>query len=45
MEAYTAIRNGISSDHLHQAIWRIRTENARLTIGSVHVGALLADFD
>ncbi|MDR2826115.1 MAG: HD domain-containing protein, partial [Deltaproteobacteria bacterium] len=33
MEAYTAIRNGISSDHLHQAIWRIRTENARLTIG------------
>jgi putative hydrolase of HD superfamily len=45
MEAYNAMRNGISSDHLHQAIWRIRSENAKLSIGDVHVGALLADFD
>ncbi|MDL2306743.1 HD domain-containing protein [Desulfovibrio sp. OttesenSCG-928-C06] len=45
IEAYTAMRNGISSDQLYQAIWRIRAENAKLVIGGVHVGALLADFD
>jgi putative hydrolase of HD superfamily len=45
IEAYTAMRNGISSDHLQQAIWRIRSENAKLSIAGVHVGALLADFD
>ncbi|MDR2892162.1 MAG: HD domain-containing protein [Deltaproteobacteria bacterium] len=44
IEAYTAVRNGISSDQLHQAIWRIRSENSKLEIGGVHVGALLADF-
>jgi putative hydrolase of HD superfamily len=45
IEAYTAMRNGISSEHLHQAILRIRSENAKLSLGPVHVGALLADFD
>lgn len=45
IEAYTATRNGIQSDHLYQAIWRIKSENAKLVLGNIHVGALLADFD
>jgi putative hydrolase of HD superfamily len=45
IEAYTAMRNGISSDQLYQGIWRIRTQNAKLSIGGIHVGSLLADFD
>ncbi|MDL2313427.1 HD domain-containing protein, partial [Desulfovibrio sp. OttesenSCG-928-C14] len=45
IEAYTAMRNGISSEEFHQATWRIRSANARLNLGGVHVGALLADFD
>lgn len=46
MEAYTSLRNGISSDQLQQALWRIRTEYQQITLGEgVHIGALLADFD
>ena len=45
IEAYTAVRNGISSDQLHQAIWRLRQQNKKLVIGNIHVGALFADFD
>ena len=46
IEAYTALRNGISSDQLQQALWRIRRDNlAEPYKFGIHVGALLADFD
>jgi len=45
IEAYTAVRNGISSDQLQAALWRLRDKNRRTVIGPVHVGALFADFD
>ncbi len=45
IEAYTAIRNGITSDHIQQAFWRMREQNAKKTIGNVHIGALFTDFD
>ncbi len=45
IEAYTAMRNGISSDQLHQAVWRMRGQYKRSSLGNVHIGALLADFD
>lgn len=47
MEAYTSLRNGIASDQLQQALWRIRSEYRHVSLGEggVHVGALLADFD
>ncbi len=46
IEAYTAMRNGITSDQLHRAIYRIRADYAGdVVAGKVHVGALLADFD
>ncbi len=46
IEAYTALRNGITSDQLQRAVWRLRTQYASTTLfNRVHVGALLADFD
>ncbi len=46
IEAYTAIRNGISSDQLNQALWRMNRDHRQLSLGgAVHIGALLADFD
>lgn len=45
IEAYTAIRNGITSDQIQQAFWRIREEYAKETIGNIHLGALFTDFD
>jgi len=46
LEAYTAVRNGITSDHLQGAMWRIRKMYAHtLAVNGLHVGALLADFD
>lgn len=46
IEAYTAMRNGITTDQLQQAVWRIRSLYAQTTLGEkVHVGGLLADFD
>lgn len=46
IEAYTALRNGINSDQLQQAVWRLRNKYAATVLfGRVHVGALLADFD
>lgn len=46
MEAYNAIRNGITSSHLHQAYWRI-TQNYMKdpVVAGIHVGPLLADFE
>ncbi len=46
MEAYSALRNGISSDQLQQAVWRLRQQYQTYALGDdLHVGALLADFD
>lgn len=45
VEAYTALRNGISSDQLQQAVWRIRRLYNDFSFDDLHVGALLADFD
>ncbi|THB63960.1 MAG: HD domain-containing protein [Desulfovibrio sp.] len=46
IEAYTALRNGISSDQLQQALWRMRRDYKNVSLGeSLHIGALLADFD
>ena len=46
IEAHTALKNGISSDQLHQALFRIRERyNETPVIAGVQVSALLADFD
>lgn len=45
IEAHTALKNGISSDQLHHALYRIRQRyNETPVIGGVQVSALLADF-
>lgn len=46
VEAYTAVRNGITSDQLQEAVWRIKRQYASVSLGDgLHIGALLADFD
>jgi putative hydrolase of HD superfamily len=46
IEAYTAMRNGITTDQLQQAVWRIRTDYNQVSLGpGLHIGSLLADFD
>lgn len=45
IEAYTAMRNGITSDHIQQAFWRIREQNTKRMLGNIHIGALFTDFD
>jgi len=46
IEAHTALKNGISSDQLHHALYRIRLRyDETPTIAGVQVSALLADFD
>lgn len=46
IEAYTALRNGISSEQLQEGLWRMRSRYQNLTLGEdLHIGALLADFD
>lgn len=46
IEAYTAMRNGITTDQLSQAVWRIRKDYSQFDLGSgLHIGSLLADFD
>ena len=45
IEAYTAIRNGIASDQIQQAFWRLREQNAKAMLGNIHVGGLFTDFD
>lgn len=46
LEAYTALRNGITSAQLQQAQWRIQGSYAQEPFQhGVHIGALLADFD
>lgn len=45
IEAYTAMRNGITSDHIQQAFWRMRENQAKKMLGPFHIGALFTDFD
>ncbi len=46
IEAYTAMRNGITTDQLQQAVWRIRSDYHQVSLGhQLHIGSLLADFD
>ncbi|GAB7023235.1 HD domain-containing protein [Salidesulfovibrio brasiliensis] len=46
IEAHTALKNGISSDQLHQALYRIRNGYKGMsTVAGVQINALLADFD
>ena len=45
IEAYTAMRNGIASDQIQQAFWRMREQNAKRMLGAMHIGALFTDFD
>ena len=45
IEAYTAMRNGITSDHIQQAFWRMREQNTKRMLGNLHIGALFTDFD
>ncbi|MFP4391914.1 MAG: HD domain-containing protein [Desulfohalobiaceae bacterium] len=46
IEAYTAMRNGITTDQLQQAVWRIRSDYQQVSLGGqLHIGSVLADFD
>ncbi|MDK2957192.1 MAG: hypothetical protein PWQ57_2688 [Desulfovibrionales bacterium] len=46
IEAYTALKNGIASDQLHEAVWRIQRQYRKAPVSAgLHIGALLADFD
>lgn len=48
IEAYTAVRNGIGSDQLHEALWRMRSENmknSKIILRNIHLASLYADFD
>ncbi len=45
IEAYTSTRNGINTDQLQQALWRLRSQYSQVSLGELHIGALLADFD
>jgi putative hydrolase of HD superfamily len=46
IEAYTALKNGIASDQLHEAVWRIQRHYRKSAMSAgLHIGSLLADFD
>ncbi|SHN51782.1 HD domain-containing protein [Desulfovibrio litoralis] len=47
IEAYLAVRNGMSSEQLHEALWRMRTEQMKKTtyLKHIHLASLYADFD
>lgn len=45
IEAYVAVRGGVASDQIHQALWRMRSENRVKELGPLHIGAIFADFD
>ena len=47
LEAYTALRNGIASASLDEAVWRIKNKllDYDKAYPELHVAALLADFD
>lgn len=45
MEAYSAMRTSQSPTVLHEALWRMRSQNRDVSIGNIHLGALFEDFD
>ncbi|GHV52478.1 phosphohydrolase [Deltaproteobacteria bacterium] len=45
MEAYVAVRHGVASDQIHQALWRLRSDYRDKELGALHIGAIFADFD
>ncbi len=45
IEAHSSLASGISSPHLHEAVSRIRGSMRKETLGPLHIGALIADFD
>ena len=45
LEAYVAVRHGVASDQIHQALWRLRAAHRDKELGPLHVGAVFADFD
>lgn len=45
IEAYAAVHNGINSEALQAAIWRLREQHKHATLPPLHIGALFADFD
>ena len=45
IEAYVAVRHGVASDQIHQALWRLRSQNREKELGLLHIGAIFADFD
>lgn len=45
IEAHTSLSCGITSPHLQGAVVRIRSILQRRTLGPLHIGALIADFD
>lgn len=45
IEAYVAVRHGVASDQIHQALWRLRGIHRDRELGPLHIGAIFADFD
>ena len=45
LEAYTAVRNGVAPAELQEAIWRMKRERRDYTVGDIHFGTILDDFD
>ncbi|MDR3073138.1 MAG: HD domain-containing protein [Deltaproteobacteria bacterium] len=45
LEAYAAVRHGVASDQIHQALWRLRASYRDRELGPLHIGAIFADFD
>lgn len=45
IEAYAAVRHGVASDQIHQALWRLRGAHLGKELGPLHIGAIFADFD
>ena len=45
LEAYTAVRNGVTSPELQGAMWRLKNIRRNYALGNIHFGAILADFD
>ncbi len=45
LEAYTAVRNGVTSPELQGAMWRLKNNRRNYALGNIHFGAILADFD
>ena len=45
LEAYTAVRNGVTSPELQGAMWRLKSRKRENNLVDSHMRAILADFD